>query len=176
MILTDGDIIEYARMGRPLVKPFNKKNLTPNGYDLSMEEVKVGIYTDKLDKDLIISIPVRTHFKILTQESVELPDDMTATLWLRSSYARKGILATFGYVDVGFHGKIVVNLYNASTQTLYINPFEKRTFCQIVFEKLDKMPLANYSKRSGNYQNQKSLKSIWNEGMEKGKAKDKNIS
>lgn len=157
MILTDEDIIEYNTLGRPLIIPFNKGNLTPNGYDLSMDTVRSVYEAVELATGNPIQIPTRTHFKVLSFEEIKLPNDIVATLWLRSSYARKGIQATFGFVDAGFNGRIVANLYNTSTETLYIDPTEKLTFCQIIFEKLDSEPLANYNKRSGNYQNQKTL-------------------
>jgi len=160
MILTDEDIIDRAEEGSPLVDPFNIEQLTSNGYDLSIEEIQVGEQVFKFgNHDINIVIRPLTHFKVMSIETVLLPEDMVASLWLRSSYARKGIIATFGKVDAGYNGKIAMSLFNGSDKDLvFEREMKKKTICQIVFEQLDKKPLKDYSLRSGNYQNQKTLK------------------
>jgi len=159
MILTDEDIIDKAENGFPLVDPFILEQLTPNGYDLSIEEIQVGEKVFKFgNHDINIVIHSLTHFIVMSKETVLLPEDMTAELWLRSSYARKGIIATFGYVDAGYNGKIAMSLFNGLDKDLvFEREMKKKTICQIVFEQLDKKPLKDYSLRSGNYQNQKTL-------------------
>jgi len=159
MILTDEDIIDKAEKGKPLVDPFNLEQLTPNGYDLSIEEIQVNGNVFKFgNHDINIVIRPLTRFIVMSKENVLLPEDMTASLWLRSSYARKGVVATFGKVDAGYNGKIAMSLFNGSDKDLvFEREMKKKTICQIVFEQLEKKPLKDYSLRSGNYQNQKTL-------------------
>ena len=78
---------------------------------------------------------------------------VSSQLWIRSSYARKGVMASFGKVDAGFHGTLTISCFNANDEPLEI-PIGDR-FCQIVFEKLETMPNELYEKKSGNYQNQR---------------------
>jgi len=159
MILTDEDIVDYKNEGTPLVDPFHIAQLTPNGYDLTIDEIQIDDQVFKLSQ-AYLNIVVRplTHFKIMSEETVLLPENVIATLWLRSSYARRGIMATFGYVDAGYNGKIAISLFNGSkTDLVFEREMKKRTICQIVFEKLDKYPLKAYELRSGNYQNTKTL-------------------
>jgi dCTP deaminase len=80
---------------------------------------------------------------------------VTSQLWIRSSYARKGVLASFGKVDAGFQGTLTFGCFNASHEALEI-PIGDR-FCQIVFEKLEHEPKALYQQRSGTYQNQRGV-------------------
>ena len=160
MILTDEDIIEKAEGGNPLVDPFNLEQLTPNGYDLSIEEIQIGEKVFKFgNHDLNIVIRPLTHFKVMSAETVVLPEDVTAELWLRTTYARQGVIASFGKVDAGYNGKIAMSLFNGSDKDLvFEREMKKKTICQIVFEQLEKKPLKDYSVRSGNYQNQKTLR------------------
>lgn len=80
---------------------------------------------------------------------------VSSQLWIRSSYARKGVMASFGKVDAGFHGTLTISCFNANDEPLEI-PIGDR-FCQIVFEKLESMPNELYEKKSGNYQNQRGI-------------------
>lgn len=81
---------------------------------------------------------------------------ITSQLWIRSSYARKGIMASFGKVDAGFHGTLTLSCFNSNDEPLQI-PIGDR-FCQIVFENLASMPSELYDKKSGTYQNQLGIK------------------
>jgi len=154
-VLSDTDISKYMDTGRLDLEPFDKKNLTPNGYDLSIEE----IYLKKNDvhiKEGLAVIPPLSWFAISTKEFVKMGADITGQLWIRSSYARKGVMASFGKVDAGFHGTLTISCFNAQDTDLEI-PIGDR-FCQIVFEKLESIPSELYDKKSGNYQNQKGIK------------------
>jgi dCTP deaminase len=153
-VLSDADITEYMNKDKLGLEPFNQKNLTPNGYDLSIEEV----YIKKMDshvKEGFAVIPPLSWFAISTKEFVKMSDRITAQLWIRSSYARKGIMTSFGKVDAGFHGTLTISCFNANDDEVEI-PIGDR-FCQIVFEKLENLPSELYDKKSGNYQNQRGV-------------------
>lgn len=153
-ILSDLDIVDYMDEGKLGLEPFDSLNLTPNGYDLSIEEVFVK-KTNRHTKDGVALIPPQSWFVISTKEFVKMSGKITAQLWIRSSYARKGVIASFGKVDAGFHGTLTISCFNALDEELKI-PIGDR-FCQIVFEKLESLPSELYDKKSGNYQNQRGV-------------------
>ena len=154
-VLSDADITEYMGENILGLDPFNEKNLTPNGYDLSIEEIFIK-KTDQHINEGNAVIPPFSWFAISTKEFVKMSGRITAQLWIRSSYARKGVMASFGKVDAGFHGTLTISCFNATDEEIEI-PIGDR-FCQIVFEKLESVPSELYDKKSGNYQNQRGIK------------------
>lgn len=153
-ILSDEDIESSIKNSELGIEPFNQKNLTPNGYDLSIDEVYIK-KTEEHIREGMASIPPLTWFAISTKEFVKMGPRISSQLWIRSSYARKGILASFGKVDAGFHGTLTISCFNSSDQDIAI-PIGDR-FCQIVFEHLSTAPKALYNERSGTYQNQRGV-------------------
>jgi dCTP deaminase len=153
-VLSDSDIEQALQRNDLSIDPFVQKNLTPNGYDLSIEEIFIK-KTEQHIKEGIAVIPPLTWFAISTKEFVKMGPQITSQLWIRSSYARKGILASFGKVDAGFHGTLTFGCFNASDAEVEI-PIGDR-FCQIVFEHLENVPKALYHERSGTYQNQRGV-------------------
>ncbi len=153
-VLSDSDIQQALEQGILGIEPFVSKNLTPNGYDLSIEEVFIRKINQHVTEGVAV-IPPLTWFAISTKEFVKMGPQITSQLWIRSSYARKGILASFGKVDAGFHGTLTFGCFNASDKDVEI-PIGDR-FCQIVFENLSCVPKALYHERSGTYQNQRGV-------------------
>ncbi len=154
-VLSDTDIMKYMKEEKLGLEPFISKNLTPNGYDLSIEEVYMKKNDENVTDGLAV-VPAMTWFAISTKEFVKMGAEITAQLWIRSSYARKGVMASFGKVDAGFHGTLTISCFNASDQDLEI-PIGDR-FCQIVFEKMESIPSELYDKKSGNYHKQRGIK------------------
>ena len=153
-ILSDKDIEKSIKINELGIEPFNRKNLTPNGYDLSIDEIYIK-KSDQLIKEGMATIPSMTWFAIGTKEFVKIGPKITSQLWIRSSYARKGIMASFGKVDAGFHGTLTISCFNSNDEEIEI-PIGDR-FCQIVFENLSTKPSELYDKKSGNYQNQRGI-------------------
>jgi len=153
-VLSDSDIEQALQNNNLSIDPFLQKNLTPNGYDLSIEEVFIR-KTGQHIKQGVAVIPPLTWFAISTKEFVKMGPHITSQLWIRSSYARKGLLASFGKVDAGFQGTLTFGCFNASDKEVEI-PIGDR-FCQIVFENLEHVPKALYHERSGTYQNQRGV-------------------
>jgi dCTP deaminase len=154
-ILSDQDIENAINSSDLGIEPFNQKNLTPNGYDLSIAE----IYIKKTDQHIKVGkarIPPLSWFAISTKEFVKMGPQITSQLWIRSSYARKGIMASFGKVDAGFHGTLTISCFNSNDEEIEL-PIGDR-FCQIVFEHLSSKPTELYDKKSGTYQNQRGVK------------------
>jgi len=154
-ILSDIDIKNKMKNNELGIEPFIEKNLTPNGYDLSIEEIFIR-KSDEHIKDGVAVIPPMTWFAISTREFVKMGPQITSQLWIRSSYARKGVMASFGKVDAGFHGTLTISCFNSNDDNLEI-PIGDR-FCQIVFENMASIPSELYDKKSGTYQNQRGLK------------------
>jgi dCTP deaminase len=154
-ILSDIDIKRCIQKNELGIEPFVEKNLTPNGYDLSIDEIFIR-KTDEHIKEGMAKIPTQTWFAISTKEFVKMGSKITSQLWIRSSYARKGVMASFGKVDAGFHGTLTISCFNSNDEPLEI-PIGDR-FCQIVFENMQSVPSELYDKKSGNYQNQKGIK------------------
>jgi len=154
-ILSDADIKEAIENNELGIEPFIEKNLTPNGYDLSIEEIFIKKTNEHIKEGMAI-IPAMTWFAISTKEFVKMGPKITSQLWIRSSYARKGVMASFGKVDAGFHGTLTISCFNSGHEPLEI-PIGDR-FCQVVFENMQSIPTELYDKKSGNYQNQRGIK------------------
>ena len=154
-VLSDVDIKRYIQEENLEIEPFIEKNLTPNGYDLTIAEIFIKKNNSYYNEGLVI-IPPQTWFAISTKEFIKMGSEISSQLWIRSSYARKGIFASFGKVDAGFNGTLTISCYNSNEVKIEI-PIGDR-FCQIVFEELSSTPSELYEKKSGNYQNQKGIK------------------
>ena len=154
-ILSDIDIEKLIYSKKLDIEPFNQKNLTPNGYDLSISEIFIKTEELYINEGLA-TIPPKTWFVISTKEFIKMGSEISSQLWIRSSYARKGIFASFGKVDAGFHGTLTISCFNSNEVEIEL-PIGDR-FCQIVFEELSSTPSELYVKKSGNYQNQKGIK------------------
>ncbi|UCB58833.1 MAG: dCTP deaminase [Thermoplasmatales archaeon] len=154
-ILSDVDIKNYVEENVLGIEPFIEKNLTPNGYDLSIDEVYIKKNDEHIKEGMAV-IPPLSWFAVSTKEFVKMGPLITSQLWIRSSYARKGVMASFGKVDAGFHGTLTISCFNSNDTPLEI-PIGDR-FCQIVFEKMNSIPSELYDKKSGNYQNQRGIK------------------
>ncbi len=148
MILSDADIMQFIKDKELNIEPFAEANLTPNGYDLSIAEVIIPMFNIQV-KEGSATVPPKAWFGVSTREYVRLGGKLTGQLWLRSSYARKGILATFGKVDAGFEGTLTLSSFNASDMPIEINVGD--TFAQLVFEELRTPADKLYGERSGSY-------------------------
>jgi len=153
-VLSDTDIIRELNERNLGIDPFLKENCTPNGYDLSIEEIFIKKEDSHINEGVAV-IPPLSWFAISTREYIEMGEQITAQLWIRSSYARKGVMASFGKVDAGFHGTLTLSCFNASDTSLEI-PVGDR-FCQIVFELLASAPSALYEKKSGSFHKQRGI-------------------
>lgn len=151
MLLSDKEIVEAIVRKQLSIEPFNRKNLTPNGYDLTVDEIMI-VKTGEKIKEGKVKIPTMTHFLISTKEYVKLIG-VAGSLWIRTTFARKGIIPSFGKVDVGFEGNLTLSAFNAGSE-IEIDAGER--FAQIVFERITK-PEMLYFQRSGNYMGQRGV-------------------
>lgn len=138
MIVSDGTIIDLIQQGTLEIYPFDPKRLTPNGYDFGLQDT--------------IVIEPDQGVQVETLESVSVPGFLGSMMFLRSSYARRGVSASFGFVDAGFRGKIRFYLKNLGEEAVEVVK-EKGVF-QMIFLTMDKEAVETYALRSGHYQNQ----------------------
>jgi len=152
-ILSDEAILSALDLGELEIEPFNNENLTPNGYDLTIKEIEIPKEPKSLEGNIVI--PPRKRFAISTAERIACGPNLCAQLWLRTSWARKGITCSFGKIDSGFDGNLTLLGFNSAEEEVKINIGD--TFAQMVFEMMSGPAASLYSERSGNYQNQKGI-------------------
>ena len=152
MILNDKDIMNYMEMGLLVIEDFDPDNLTPNGYDLTIEKISVEARTPYKEGSVVI--PGSSWFAVSTKEFIKFPSNVAGELWIRTSWARKGILASFGMIDAGFQGNLTLSAYNTYKK---IEIPIGDTFAQMVFHTLAGDVEKDYSQRSGNYQGKRGI-------------------
>ncbi|HEY7588248.1 MAG TPA: dCTP deaminase [Thermoplasmata archaeon] len=153
-ILSDADILRWREKGELEIDPFEPQSLTPNGYDVSIEEVAVPA-KDLYVKKGVAHVPAHTRFAVSTRERVRLGRHVAGQIWLRTTWARRGVVASFGMIDAGFAGTLTFGALNATDGTLDL-PIGER-FAQIVFATLESAASETYERRSGTWQNQKGI-------------------
>jgi len=115
MILSSSEITRRlhgsSMEGDLVIEPYSDECQQPASYDL-----RVG-------GDFVL--PPRVCTLVNTLERVELPSDLAATLRCRSSFGRRGVLVTAGFVDPGFRGQLTLCLVNMGAEHLTIRKFER---------------------------------------------------
>jgi len=152
-LVPDHEIASRLKDGSLVITDFIPEGLTPNGYDLRVAEARLE-EGESVTSGTFIVPPGRLFF-VSTVERVELPDDLAAQLWTRTSWLRKGLLMGLGKIDAGFHGTLTFSGFNASSVPVEL-PVGSR-MVQMVLETMHSPVERSYAKRSGNYQGQKGI-------------------
>lgn len=153
-VLSDADIVAMIADKSLMIEGYNERNLTPNGYDVTIEEVLIPT-TGVRYKEGVVSIPSNMWFVVATKEYFVLPPTLVGEIWIRTTWARKGILSSFGRIDAGFNGNLTFSAFNASPGRVEV-PIGDR-FAQVVFSELRSPPSKTYEQRSGNYHHQRGI-------------------
>ena len=148
--LSDREIISLSRKGQLIAEEFRDESVTPNGYDL--RAVALRFDGKEMENG---SVPAGKHFLVATMEYLKLPEDVMGQIWVRSSYARRGVIGSFGAVDAGYQGTLTLSFFNSGTDELMINRGDR--IAQIVFHRMESLPEKSYSQRSGNYQGSRGI-------------------
>lgn len=115
MILSSREIVhrlgEKSQDGSLVLRPYSAECQQPASYDLRIAE----------DTDLIPGTCTLAH----SLEWIELPADLAATLWTRSSYGRKGVLVTGGFVDPGFRGQLTLGLVMMGAEPVVLRKYDR---------------------------------------------------
>jgi dCTP deaminase len=95
-----------AHEGGLILEPYGTECQQPASYDL------------RADSDYTLDCGVLSL--IASLEWIELPSDLAATLRCRSSFARRGVQISGGFVDPGFRGHLTLCLLNLGTDTIHL--------------------------------------------------------
>ena len=156
-VLSDRDILAAMEAGRLRIENFREENLTPNGYDLTVAEVAIIARETETVSSGVAHVPPHVRFAVSTVETVDLGPTVTGSLWLRTTWIRRGVIASFGKVDAGFRGTLTLGALNANASETLELPIGER-FAQIGFEDLSSPAERVYSERSGHYQGQRGVR------------------
>jgi len=156
-VLSDRDIVAAMASGRVRIEGFRPENLTPNGYDLTIAEVAVLPGEPVTVTEGVARVPPLARFAVSTAEVVELGPTVAGSLWLRTTWIRRGVIASFGKVDAGFRGTLTLGAFNANVSDSLDLPIGER-FAQVVFEDLTSPAEKAYGERSGHYQDQRGVR------------------
>lgn len=171
MVLSDVDIRRYIDLGKIRITP----ELPPEqfgscsidfrlGTEFSIFEHSRHAYIDVREKsaiqDLMRTIHVNTgepfvlqprEFALaITEETLELDDDVLGRLEGRSSLGRIGIIVhgTAGLFDPGWRGKATLELSNLGIMPVALYPGMR--ICSFTFEQLSSPVSVPYYKKAGN--------------------------
>jgi dCTP deaminase len=133
-VLSDSEVLDYMKDGKLKIEPFASESLGPAGYDL------------RLGSSLLAS-PGKCMLAH-TLELLEIGASICGQIFLRSSFAREGLVGNFALVDPGFRGQLTLPIINMGLVPVELKEGER--IAQIVFHKLDRLPNKTYS---GKYQN-----------------------
>ncbi|MFA5943404.1 MAG: dCTP deaminase [Candidatus Thermoplasmatota archaeon] len=153
-VWSDSDFLAAVGAGTFKAEPWHAQDLTPNGLDLRIAHVLVPSVSAEPVSSGTAIVPPMTRFIVGTEAMLTMPREAVGSLWIRSSYSRKGVIAAFGKVDAGFHGNLTVGAFNAGNEALSI-PIGDR-FCQVVLEMLHSAPTRDYG-ATGRYQGQRGI-------------------
>jgi dCTP deaminase len=140
-VLADHEIEHELKLGRLKISPkpqrinpasveltlgdeivYLKRTFT-NEIDLKKEFPADMVERFKIDRKKGFSIKPGEHYLATTEETVELPDDLTMTVVGKSTIGRIGLVpVTAGYVDPGFRGQITLEIYNVAHTPVIIYP------------------------------------------------------
>lgn len=162
MTLSKNDI-EKRGEHEGLISPYCRSQTQACSYDMTFSGEYY--YYDESDGNQVqirrlgnsekLYIPADAICYVLTEESVNMPDDLTASISLAFGLIKKGVmLAAQPPYDPGYRGKTVALLHNLSNDEVEISKGEH--ILNIVFNRLNE-PIHADQRYSGKYQDLNSL-------------------
>ncbi|MEM4066255.1 MAG: dCTP deaminase [Candidatus Micrarchaeaceae archaeon] len=109
MILSDLEIKRRLLNGEIEIEPFSPEDLSPNGIDLRVGNKIVNINTDQEYDHGLVCEP-DAFYLISTAERITLPLNVVGLVFLKSTWARMGVLIPPTVVDAGFSGILSLSL------------------------------------------------------------------
>jgi dCTP deaminase len=171
MVLSDVDIHRYLQLGKIRISPA----LPPEQFGSCSVDFRLGpefsvfehsrhAYIDVREKNAIQDIMRSVYVKpgdpfilqprefalAITEETLELDDDVLGRLEGRSSLGRIGIIVhgTAGLFDPGWRGKATLELSNLGIMPVALYPGMR--ICSFTFEQLSSPVSVPYYKKAGN--------------------------
>lgn len=162
-MLSDGTIrsaIEAGELGVEGARSLEDQ-IQPAGLDLRIgssykPEPNGRVISAKSDPRNVLQFEPDTFYRVHTAEAVDLPDDLSAFVFARSSVAHGGLSITSGPVHPGFEGVLELGVYNMTDEVI---PVEAGSlFVQMMFMPLDQAAETPYGEtESSQYQGQEGL-------------------
>ncbi|MFZ5944976.1 MAG: dCTP deaminase [Bacillota bacterium] len=159
MLLNKNEIMEYINLYK-LITPIKDKRLQSCSYDLSLGD-EYYVYNKKHGNQPVVSpiskyesicIPQNGVCFIITEETLNMPYDVSGQISLSFGLIKKGVmLSNQPPIDPGYNGKIVALLHNLSSEPVYIQ--KGKHVLTIVFYKVNET--TGYE---GSYQHLESIK------------------
>ncbi len=169
MVLSKSEINQRCRAIKPLIENMSDANVQACSYDLRMGN---QYYYDDGDNNHqanvrtlgigeYLKIPPNAICYVITEELVNIPGDLTASISLSFGLIKRGVmLAAQPPYDPGYSGKTVALLHNLSNETIVIK--RKDHSLNIIFEELtDSVPCSSLYK--GDYQSLTDLSAFCQE-------------
>ena len=166
MVLSKQDIIQECT-SQKLIEDFDSNNFQTCSYDLTFsgeyylpeDDDQVVIKTLGIDAKLMI--PADAICYLITKETVNIPNDLTASISLAFGLIKKGVmLSAQPPYDPGYKGKTVALLHNLSDKPVEICKDDH--ILNIIFERLSSR-VDNEDLYKGQYNNLNSLAQYCNE-------------
>ena len=155
-VISRQDILRKIDNGKLKIIPFSKEHVEPASYDCQLGEILAagqGRVQWTESNDFILES--NSWAAISTNEEFELPNDICATYGIRSSLARRGVIAFGGpQIDPGYHGRIYISLYNPTLEPIVLS--KNQEIISVVFAELSSPDEDGYT---GPYQGQRDFPS-----------------
>lgn len=146
MILSGRDIQHYMDLGLLKIGPVEADQFQQNGIDLVVHPQILDLFTGKQNN---VFYHGRANL-VVTNETIEMPNDLMAFVLIRSTWARRGLFPPGTVVDAGFKGNLTIELFNGGPDlTLY----KSERIIHLIFAKLTN-PTIPYA---GKYQGQTGI-------------------
>ena len=134
------------RLGKDVYSVCGKETLDPKETSIEKDFIRSKSMIDEKGEYVLL----RPGFSLAsTVEYIDMPDDATALLLIKSTYARLGVSIIAPLIEPGWRGYPTVSIVNNNKipVKLYLN----EGFCQIVFFGCDGVK-KNYDQHGGRYQ------------------------
>lgn len=163
-MLRDTDIENYQSINNNFIRPYRVSYVQPSSYDLRVgKEYRFSF--EKKNKKLrnnlpYIRIPKYSLCFILTEETICLPNNISATLHPRHRLVKEGLLMyPQPPIDPGYKGRLYILLHNLTNKSRFLKKGEH--VASIVFYELDGDVDNPYgSKNEQNYQDADTLEKL----------------
>ena len=155
-ILGRKEITSRFESGDLGIEPFDHKNIEPASYDCQLGGVLsagTGRHEWKDGGEFVLES--NSWASIASEEVLDLPNDICASYGIRSSLARRGVIAFGGpQIDPGYTGRIFVSLYNPTLEPVVLN--RRQAILSVIFHDVSSADDRGYT---GPYQGQKDFPS-----------------
>ena len=156
MTMSDKDIKDALNNKELEIKNFSEDSLQPASYDFRVGREGISSNIDKIiniEEDGFIIIEIGEFAVITTLEIFKLSNQIVGIIGMKSGLARKGLILLAGiHIDPGFHGILVLGLFNSGPNKIVLSYGQK--IGTVEFSKLITPALKPYS---GEYQDQLTI-------------------